>query len=130
MPSNDPNANWASPPVWPETTGPKAALPQQDLSTASAFPASASAVAPDPSTQPFGPLGVVATVVSVVGWIALALGVLVILVSLVSSNTMIGFSGVTSGFAVVFSGLFLILGGGAVKVLIAIEDHLRPNARP
>lgn len=76
----------------------------------------------------FSTLGVVAGIVNVIGWIVAAVGIILVILAFKNSGGY-RYSGyettaVSVGFSVIVSGLFCILGGGAVKVLIAIYESI------
>jgi|GEM_PF-2943826 len=76
--------------------------------------------------QRFGWLENVASVVAVVGWLTVAAGVLLTVMA-VSSEGPASYLGVAVSISTGLSGLLLVLGSGAVMVLIAIEGNTRPS---
>ncbi len=79
--------------------------------------------------QRFGWLENVAKVVAVVGWLTVAAGA-VLTVMAFSSDEPATFLAVGVSISTVLSGLILVLGSGAVMVLIAIEGNTRPSHHP
>ena len=73
----------------------------------------------------FGWLENVASAVAVVGWLTVAAGVLLTVIAM-SSQGPVSYLGVVVSISTGLSGLLLVLGSGAVMVLIAIEGNARP----
>jgi len=71
----------------------------------------------------------VASVLAVIGWIVVVIGVFLLVKGLSASNEMggaIAGLGLVSGISAIMSGLLLVLAAGAVQVLISIEENTRP----
>jgi len=73
--------------------------------------------------EPFLLLWFIAHSVSMMGWIGVALGVL----GLFLVSDPLGHSDVSGAFKIIFASLGFGLGGGAVRVLIAIERNTRKS---
>jgi hypothetical protein len=76
----------------------------------------------------FDTLGVVASIVSIIGWIAVVIGAVVIFTALSDGFSYEARAILAGGIPVFFGGAAMILVAGVVKVLIAIEGHLKPKS--